>query len=143
MIYLLIISAGGRTCHGSLKLMAIMGVGFVAFSCMRRYVPQTNTTVPFPPMTYKAGCNTKYFVICPCIALFSAHVTPLKDHRRSWALLHALSHKHRHSKFVSTKCLFLVTGHGKNTCDGVGDVIKHHATHNNHRSPATSAIKTA
>ncbi|XP_064479746.1 uncharacterized protein LOC135393157, partial [Ornithodoros turicata] len=44
--------------------------------------------------------------------------------------------------FVEARWIFTATGHGKSACDGVGGVLKHHATLHNMRSPPQEAIMT-
>lgn len=39
--------------------------------------------------------------------------------------------------------VFSASGHGKNTCDGVGGLLKHQAKEQNLRSPADEAIPTS
>ncbi|CAN7943217.1 unnamed protein product, partial [Ixodes pacificus] len=47
------------------------------------------------------------------------------------------------ANYTSAKWLFSATGHGKNACDGVGGVIKHHASLHNLRSGNTDLIQSA
>ncbi|CAN7995003.1 unnamed protein product [Ixodes pacificus] len=47
------------------------------------------------------------------------------------------------ANYTSTKRLFSATGHGKNACDGVGGVIKHHASLHSLRSGNTDLIQSA
>ena len=41
------------------------------------------------------------------------------------------------------KWIFSASGHGKNSCDGVGGLLKHHATVHNLRSPEEQLIRTS
>lgn len=49
----------------------------------------------------------------------------------------------RKTDFHEARWIFTATGHGKSACDGVGGIVKHHATTHNLRSPAREAIMTA
>ncbi|CAN8026478.1 unnamed protein product, partial [Ixodes persulcatus] len=42
-----------------------------------------------------------------------------------------------------SRWLFSASGHGKNACDGIGGLLKHHATLHNMREPANAAILTS
>lgn len=37
-------------------------------------------------------------------------------------------HELINNRYASAKCLFCITGHGKNDCDGIGGIVKHQAT---------------
>lgn len=57
--------------------------------------------------------------------------------------------KNRYQLFEMTKSLvpmewvYSATGHGKGPCDGVGGLLKHHATKHNLCNPSTAAIQNA
>lgn len=57
--------------------------------------------------------------------------------------------KNRYQLFELTKSpvpiewVFSATGHGKGPCDGIGGLLKHHATKHNLSSPSTAAIQNA
>lgn len=44
---------------------------------------------------------------------------------------------------VAMEWVYSATGHGKGPCDGVGGLLKHHATQHNLSSPSTAAIQNA
>lgn len=77
------------------------------------------------------------------VAPLYAHVTYVSDgapsHFKNRYQLHELTA----TKYASVQWLFSAAGHGKNACDGIGGVVKHHATLHNLRSSATSVIKFA
>ncbi|XP_040061406.2 uncharacterized protein LOC120836519 [Ixodes scapularis] len=50
-------------------------------------------------------------------------------------------HEFRKLEYPAAKWLFSATGHGKNACDGVGGLVKHQATLDNLRQPASMAIQ--
>ncbi|XP_040076577.1 uncharacterized protein LOC120848630, partial [Ixodes scapularis] len=50
-------------------------------------------------------------------------------------------HEFRKLEYPAAKWLFSATGHGKNACDGVGGLVKHQATLENLRQPASMAIQ--
>ncbi|KAH9375526.1 hypothetical protein HPB48_012066 [Haemaphysalis longicornis] len=45
--------------------------------------------------------------------------------------------------YMSAKWLFSATGHGKNSYDGVGGIVKHHASLHNLRAGSTNVIRSA
>ncbi|XP_049272391.1 uncharacterized protein LOC125758764 [Rhipicephalus sanguineus] len=46
------------------------------------------------------------------------------------------------TKFTSARWIFSATGHGKNACDCVGGLVKHHASLHNLRSERTESIRS-
>lgn len=77
------------------------------------------------------------------VAPLYAHVTYVSDGAASHFKNRYQLHELTKTKYLSVKWLFSATGHGKNACDGIGGLVKHHATLFNLRGPATSAIKCA
>ncbi|KAH9378665.1 hypothetical protein HPB48_008499 [Haemaphysalis longicornis] len=47
------------------------------------------------------------------------------------------------ANYTSAKWLFSATGHGKNSYDGVGGIVKHHASLHNLRAGSTNVIRSA